>query len=188
MVDSPLPFGGIPCNSILSFAMKEGENQRPLTNRASGNGQNCSPQQEIQDIALSIGKTSISKRQAVFRKSLHLGTIFSRGVISAIFCSLGVALPQAVHADTTTISTPTTTPQGPISPPLNGGDTLIITPQGSITVTGGLMSAPAVRGTYSNNTIDNNGSITLNTDGQPAIFIDDDSIGISSNSIINSGS
>lgn len=113
---------GSECESILLRFLL------PLNSWASINGQNCLSQQELEDTALSIDKTSIGKRQAAFRKSLHLGTIFSRGAISAIFCGLGVALPQVAHADITIISTPTTSQQGPNTPPLNGSDTLIITP------------------------------------------------------------
>lgn len=57
----------------------------------------------------------------------------------------------------TTINTSESSTQGPITPQLNGSDTLTIGPAGSIRVTGN--NQPGISGTGANNTVNNNGTI-----------------------------
>jgi hypothetical protein len=94
-------------------------------------------------------------------KSNGLERVTSQAVKSAALCAFVISTPQLVLADTTTIDGPVTETLGPTNPPtpinLDGGDTLMIGPSGSVRVTGSNTSG--VSGTGVNNTVNNNGTI-----------------------------
>ena len=100
--------------------------------------------------------------------------------INLVICAFVAASPQVAIADTSTIDSPVVGTQGPVAPPLNGNDTLVITPQGSIQTTGN--NANGVAATGGLNTIINNGVISTTGDSSRGIVALD-----GQNTIINTG-
>jgi uncharacterized protein with beta-barrel porin domain len=115
-----------------------------------------------------------------------LGKVATRSVKSAALCAFAISLPQLVLADTTIVDGPVLTTQGPINPPLDGGDTLIITNSGSISTNG--VAATGVFSTGDSNTIINSGSINVFGSSFAPLYTDGIDLIGDSNKIVNSGS
>jgi hypothetical protein len=118
------------------------------------------------------------------RAALGMGA--TRAAKSAALCAFAISLPQLALADTTIIDGPVPTTQGPINPPLDGGDTLIITNSGSIRTNG--VGVTGVFSAGDSNTIFNSGSINVFGPSSAPIYTDGIDLIGDSNKIVNSGS
>jgi hypothetical protein len=126
------------------------------------------------------------KKVHASRNKTSIIQVVGKAIKSAALCGLMLSFPKLAHADTTTINGAATGTQGPTVPPLDGGDTLTISPGGSIRVTQN--NASGVSATGTGNRINNYG--TISTSGS-VVTAGSDASGINSTggsaTIINNG-